>query len=243
MDNENSGQHLPEAAEVDNAELLITPTGEASNEVSDAESTTDTPNVSMLDDKPPEAVADFSDLGRVAPPEVGQVETSSNLPAVETSTQLDTVEHPSASLTDKFDDHIEKQKQHNVFEYVNIVAEHAKSAVVQSGWLENPDGTKGDPFARVILSVDHDEIMEFIEKYGTNFTLGLPNGHELSAKVSLSGDEFARNEITVELPLSGRAADEFFREDTTNPIVTHAFDVAYAQAADEQKNQLNDAQQ
>jgi hypothetical protein len=85
--------------------------------------------------------------------------------------------------------------------------------------------------------------MEFIEKYGTNFTLGLPTGHELSAKVTLSGGEFARNEITVELPLSGHAADEFFRKETTNPLITHAFDVAYVQETEKKNNQLSDSEQ
>ena len=240
MNNENpvNNQGLEVLPHVGDGELLLP----ASSDTSVSEPVAETPSLSMLGDKPAEPSTDFSTLGHEDESKEKLSETSSDSSSAETSTELDVVEQPSLTLTDKIDDHIEKQKQHNVFEYVNIVAEHAKSAVIQSGYLENPDGTRGDPFAKVILSVDHDEIMEFIEKYGTNFTLGLPTGHELSAKVSLNGDESAKNEIIVELPLSGRAADEFFREDTTHPIVTHAFDVAYAKEVDEKSNQLNDAQ-
>jgi hypothetical protein len=160
----------------------------------------------------------------------------------ETTSHFDVAEQPGSSLTEKIDDQlkaIEKQQQHNVFEYVNIVAQHAKSASVESGWFENPDGTKGDPFAKLILDVDHDEIVGFIAQYGTNVTLGLPSGHELSATVSLTGNELAKNQIIVELPLSGRAADDFFRDHETNPIVTRAFDEAYAKEAHEKQNQVN----
>jgi hypothetical protein len=191
-----------------------------SNDVT-PESSTETPEVSLPNDSQPEEA---------------QILSSNESPA-----NLDVGEHPTSlasKIGDKLKD-VEEQRQHNVFEYVDIVAGHATSVSVESGWLENPDGTKGDPFARLILNVDHDEIMEFIEKYGTNIKLGLPSGHELSATVSLSGDEFAKNQIIVELPLSGKAADNFFREKETNPIVTQAFDAAYAKEAEEKQNQLN----
>jgi hypothetical protein len=232
MDNLSENQ-TPEvvAPIVDGTEPLL----EAGIGTSTPESASDV-HLSMPEDKPTEAVADFSELGRETTPEVTSTEISTNLPVVETPASNEITGQPSLTLTDKIDDHIERQQQHNVFEYVNIIAEHAKGASFESGWIENPDGTKGDPFSKLILTVDHEEIMEFIEKYGTSFKLGLPSGHELSASVNLRGDEFARNEISVELPVSGRAADDLFRGETTNPIITQAFDAAFVK---EVSNQLD----
>ena len=246
-------------------ELLLEPhTGPDNNEINSG-----TPYVSMPDDKPAEEIdSGFSELGHTDMSEISSdvsnsdtstpetdtlhtygdtpitaVETSSDSSSSEVSAQNETSETPSPTLASRFDEHRELQEQHNVFAYVNIVAEHAKAARIESGWIENPDGSKGDPFAKVILSVDHDEIMEFISKYGTNFSLGLPSKYRLSAEVSIEGSDFAVNEITVKVPLSGRAADNFFREEKTNPIVTRAFDEAFAKEADENRNRLNDPEQ
>jgi len=219
---------------------VATPTTEGSEQLLAASNETNAPDInpdaliSMPEDRPADGGMDFSQLGNVVDSSEHNPVQVPDSSASETPADVVEQDHQNLTLSGKIGDHIEKQQHHNVFEYVNIIAEHAKGASFESGWIENPDGTKGDPFSKLILAVDHDEIMEFIEKYGTSFKLGLPTGHELSASVSLRADEFARNEISVELPISGRAADDLFRGETTNPIITQAFDAAFVKQVSNQ---------
>jgi hypothetical protein len=128
---------------------------------------------------------------------------------------------------------IQEQHEDNIFDYISIIAQFAKTATAKSGEFVDKDDSK-EPFTQLVFTVESEELSLFFKNHETIVNLGLPTDVELSADIYWRGDEDRGNRITVQFPLSGQATEAFFSGREVVPIVQKAFDEAYVKRVTEQ---------